>query len=111
MLEIGKIIEVYRKKRDHMLKQLETYMPKAEGLYWTHPRGGLFLWLTFPQSIDPKELFQKAVDQKVAYVIGSAFDPEGKPAHNMRLNFSYSSMEQIQEGIRRLGGVFRESMG
>jgi 2-aminoadipate transaminase len=109
-VQIKKIIDVYRKKRDYMLEQLETHMPKADGLNWTHPRGGLFLWLNFPSSLDPTDLFKKAVERKVAYVIGSAFDPEGKSAHNMRLNFSYSSMDQIQEGIRRLSDVFRESL-
>ncbi len=100
--QIERVIGVYRKKRDAMLKALETYMPKAHDIHWTRPEGGLFLWVTFPQEIDTQEMFADAVKQDVAYVVGNAFCADGGGENAMRLNFSFPSEEQIPEGIRRL---------
>jgi 2-aminoadipate transaminase len=55
-------------------------------------------------------LFPKAIENKVAYVIGSAFHCNGKGQNTMRLNFSYSSYQQIDEGIRRLAKMVKENM-
>jgi 2-aminoadipate transaminase len=105
--QIKKIINAYREKRDYMLARLEEYMPRIEGLKWTRPRGGLFLWLTLPHYMDTAEMFMEAIEKKVAYVVGSAFDPEGKEHNTMRLNFSFASKEQIDEGIKRLAEVIK----
>jgi 2-aminoadipate transaminase len=83
-------------------------MPK--GVKWTEPEGGLFLWVKLPKKMDTNELFSKAVENKVAYVIGSAFHCNGKGQNTMRLNFSYPSEEQIEEGIKRLAKMVRENM-
>ena len=90
-----------------MLKKLEQYMPQIDGLRWTRPQGGLFLWVTFPDDMDANAMFKDAVEKKVAYVVGSAFDPDGKDKHTCRLNFSYPSIEQIEEGILRLAQVIK----
>ncbi len=100
--QIKRIIEVYRKKRDTMLKALETYMPKAPGIHWTRPQGGLFLWVTLPDGIDTEEMFSEAVEHNVAYVIGKAFCADGGGDSSMRLNFSYPTEQEITEGIKRL---------
>lgn len=105
---IEKIITVYRRKRDVMLEALEKYMPKDENIDWTRPEGGLFLWLVLPEHMDSEELFPKAIEKKVAYVIGSAFHFDGSGKNTMRLNFSYPSEEQIEEGIKRLGNLVKE---
>jgi len=105
---IEKIVTVYRKKRDIMIQALEKYMPKDAGIDWTHPQGGLFLWITLPDSLDAEELFPKAVEKKVAYVMGPAFHFDRSGKNTMRLNFSYPSEEQIDEGIRRLADLFKE---
>jgi len=107
---IPKIIEVYRKKRDIMIKALEEYMPGGSGIDWTHPEGGLFLWLTLPESLDAGELFPKAVERKVAYVVGSAFHFDRSGHNTMRLNFSYPSEEQIEEGIKRLADLIKQEL-
>ncbi|UCC38557.1 MAG: PLP-dependent aminotransferase family protein [Candidatus Aminicenantes bacterium] len=107
---IKKIVNAYRKKRDIMLQALEDYMPKDAGIDWTHPQGGLFLWITLPEHLDAEELFPRAVDKKVAYVMGSAFHFDGSGKNTLRLNFSYPSEEQIDEGIKRLADLFREVM-
>lgn len=95
------IREVYRKRRDVMLETLQEHMP--EGVSWTHPNGGLFLWVTLPESIDASDLFKEALEKKVAFVIGSPFFPQGGGKNTLRLNFSNASPEKINEGISRLG--------
>lgn len=107
---IPKIIDLYRKKRDVMIKALEEYMPEGSGIDWTHPEGGLFLWLTLPENMDAGELFPKAVEKKVAYVVGSAFHFDRSGKNTMRLNFSYPSEEQIEEGIKRLADLFKQEL-
>lgn len=107
---IEKIVEVYRKKRDLMLRALEKYMPSETGIDWTHPHGGLFLWVSLPEHLDAEELFPKAVENKVAYVMGSAFHFDRSGKNTMRLNFSFPSEEQIDEGIKRLAGLVEEAL-
>ncbi len=106
--QVGKIVSAYREKRDLMISKLEEYMPKLPGLKWTNPHGGLFLWLTLPQGMNATEMFTAAVEKNVAYVVGHAFDPEGKQKNTMRLNFSFPSKEEINEGVKRLAEVIRE---
>ena len=107
--QIKRIVAAYKEKRDYMLAMLEKYMPKLDGLSWTKPSGGLFLWLTVPEGLNTNEMFLDAISKEVAYVVGSAFDPEGLDAHSMRLNFSYPSMDQIEEGVKRLANVILEA--
>ena len=107
---IKKIVKIYRKKRDSMLQALEEYMPEEAGIDWTHPEGGLFLWVCLPEHLDAEKLLIRAVEKKVAYVIGSAFHFDRSGKNTMRLNFSYSSEEQIDEGIKRLAGVIKEAL-
>ncbi|MCK5058608.1 MAG: PLP-dependent aminotransferase family protein [Candidatus Aminicenantes bacterium] len=105
--QVEKIVPAYREKRDFMLTKLAEYMPEMDGLTWTRPKGGLFLWLTLPENMDAVEMFKEAVENKVAYVVGQAFDPEGKKRNTMRLNFSFAGLEQIDEGVKRLAQVIK----
>lgn len=72
---------------------------------WTVPKGGLFCWVTLPESIDAAEHFRAAVAQKVAYIPGNAFAVEGGYRNTLRLNFSNISAEHIREAVRRLASV------
>lgn len=105
---VKKIRAVYRERRDVMLAALEEYFPPD--VTWTHPHGGLFLWVTLPEGMDMQHLFQAAVRENVAFVPGDCFYPGGDEGNrHMRLNFSHSTPQQIREGIRRLGlAVARE---
>jgi len=106
---IKKVIGIYRAKRNTMLSALERHMP--DGVTWTEPEGGLFLWVCLPDYMNADELFAGAVrDQKVAYVIGSAFHCDGSGQNTMRLNFSYSTHEQIEEGIKRLAQMVKNNL-
>jgi 2-aminoadipate transaminase len=100
--------DFYRPQLKTMLDTLEEYMP--DDVTWTHPEGGMFLWLTLPESINTDEIFLKAKEMKVAYLPGSKFYPTGCERYNcMRLNFSYPTSEQILEGIKRLAGLVEEA--
>jgi 2-aminoadipate transaminase len=99
------ISKAYKGKRDFMLDQMTQHMPKLPGLKWTHPQGGLFLWVTLPENIDAGEMFIAAVERQVAYVVGTAFYPDGGGKNSFRMNFSYSSMAEIEEGVKRLAQV------
>lgn len=107
---IKRIVKVYRKKRNRMLQALQTYMPQEKELYWTEPKGGLFLWLSLPKQIDTEVLFPKAVAKKVAYIVGSAFHCDQSGKNTIRLNFSFPDEDQIDEGIKRLAEVIKEAL-
>lgn len=106
--QIEKIRLAYGRKLRVMLEALEKYMPK--GMEWSKPEGGLFLWVTLPKKMSANELFPKAIEKKVAYVVGSAFHCNGKGQNTMRLNFSFSTEQQIDQGIQRLAKVIEENM-
>lgn len=106
---VKRLREVYRKRRDAMQDALSEHMP--EGVIWTKPQGGLFLWAQTPPSIDTKEFLKTAVERKVAFVPGFAFYPRGEGGdHAMRLNFSAADEELINEGIYRLGTAMKEEL-
>jgi 2-aminoadipate transaminase len=104
--KLKEIAELYRVKRDAMLVALDKYMPA--GVKWTKPQGGLFLWISLPQHLDTTELFKTAIEHKVAYVTGSDFHCDGSGKHTMRVNFSYPTVEQIEEGVKRLAQMFKQ---
>jgi 2-aminoadipate transaminase len=106
--QIESIRKLYKRKRDIMLQALEEYFPKE--VKWTLPKGGMFLWVTLPKQINTREMFKKALANKVAYVVGDAFYPDKSNYHSMRLNFSYSEDDYIKEGIRRLSEVIKEEL-
>ena len=108
LAHVDQIIAAYREKRDLMLKTLEEIMPKS--VSWTRPEGGLFLWLTLPKHMDATKLLAKAIENKVAYVAGVDFYPAGDVFNDMRLNFSYSSKEQIVEGLKRLAQTIKDNL-
>jgi 2-aminoadipate transaminase len=99
---------VYRLRRDAMLKALEKNFPAGAG--WTHPEGGLFIWVTLPDYLDTAKMLPLAIDQKVAYVPGSAFYPDATGANQLRLNFSFPPEQSIAEGIKRLGKVIKREI-
>jgi 2-aminoadipate transaminase len=99
------IRSVYRERRDVMLEALEEFMP--EGVKWTHPKGGLFLWATLPEYMDATQILKPAIAEKVAFVPGTSFHPNGGGKNTMRLNFSMPTPEKITLGMERLGRVIK----
>jgi len=105
---INKAIECYKPKSAAMLKALDTYMPKE--VSWSKPYGGMFLWVTLPKHVDAMDVFMKAIEHNVAYVIGRPFHCNGEGGNTLRLNYSFPSVEQIDLGIKRLADAIRESL-
>ncbi len=105
---IERIKTDYREKRDVMLKAMEEHFP--DGTTWTHPEGGLFLWVELPSHMSGKDLLPKAIDLKVAYVYGQPFFPDGSGLNTLRLNYSNANHEDILTGIKRLGKLFKDHM-
>ncbi|MCH4895390.1 PLP-dependent aminotransferase family protein [Marinilabiliaceae bacterium JC040] len=103
-----KIIEMYKEKKAVMIDSFEKYMP--EGVTWTNPEGGLFLFLNLPEGLDAEELFHIAIKKNVAFVLGSVFHCDGSGKNTMRLNFSYVSKEDNVEGVKRLAQSIQELM-
>ena len=103
------IREVYGERRNAMLGALERHFPQETS--WTKPQGGLFLWITLPESFDSTALLKEALDQeRVAFVPGASFFPRGGGERTCRLNFSYARPDVIDEGIRRLGNVIKRKL-
>ena len=107
--QIEKIKKIYGRKLDIMLKGLEEYAPSE--IKWVRPEGGMFLWLTLPETIDSGDLLTKALKKHVAFVTGKAFYADPKDGKNaMRLNFTHPSDDTITEGLKRLGSVMNEEL-
>jgi 2-aminoadipate transaminase len=103
---VRRVREMYRGRRDVMLRALERAFPDpAIGVSWTRPNGGLFLWMRLPEEIDAADLLRDAVEQSVAFVPGASFHPDGSGRNTLRLNFSHADPGRIEEGIARLGSV------
>ena len=86
-----------------MVSCFRKYMPP--GVKWTEPQGGLFLFVTLPSHLDAEEIFRKALEKNVAFVAGTTFFCNGSGRNTMRINFSFSSPAEIEEGVRRLASV------
>lgn len=102
------IISSYREKRDAMIAAFHKYMP--EGVKWTEPEGGLFLFMTLPDYMDAEDLFKIAIQENVAFVLGTVFHCDGSGKNTLRINFSYMSKEMNEEGARRLANAIRKMM-
>ncbi len=97
---------VYSARRDHMLAALAREMP--EGVDWTRPEGGMFVWITLPAHIDGADLLAQSLkSEKVAFVPGRAFFADGSNGNTIRLSFSCANEAMIDEGILRLGRLIR----
>lgn len=100
---VQRLVTVYRKRRDMMVEMLEKTLP--QGVTFTHPQGGLFLWVELPRHVKAMELLKECLQNNVAFVPGDSFFPNGGVENTLRLNYSNMSEEKIKEGIQRLSQV------
>jgi 2-aminoadipate transaminase len=105
---IEKSLPVYRKRRNAMIEALDRYMP--EEFTHTNPEGGRFIGGEFDAPIDTAEVFRDAIARNVAYIQGNVFFAANPPVNAVRLNYSNEDPLRIEEGIRVLGGVFKEKI-
>ncbi|WP_114467662.1 PLP-dependent aminotransferase family protein [Pseudorhodoferax soli] len=99
---------LYKSQRDHMLRALEREMP--DGVQWSRPVGGMFLWVRLPAGLDAVTLLPRAVERNVAFVPGAAFYADVPESNTMRLSFVTASTSQIDIGIAALAQTIREAM-
>lgn len=102
---IAKIVNVYGRQRDAMIACIIEEMPSD--VRFTRPEGGMFLWTTLPDGISSMTLFEKAIEQKVAFVPGDPFYVNSSQTSTLRLNFSCVDEATIETGIKRLGDAVR----
>lgn len=104
---IEKLASAYKKKKDLMLKTIAQELP-AEVTY-TDPEGGLFTWMTFPESINASTLMKEYLipEAKVAYVPGDDFYPVNPETNHCRVNYSCMPEEKIIVGITKMGEVLK----
>ena len=101
-------VDLYRRKRDLVLSLLEENMP--ETVSWTHPEGGLFIYVTLPEGFDSVAFYDKALAAGVAYVAGNFFCTDGSGKNTMRLNFSFMDEERIRKGIAVLTDLLKKNL-
>ncbi|QIN84489.1 aminotransferase class I/II-fold pyridoxal phosphate-dependent enzyme [Rubrobacter tropicus] len=110
---LGRLGRRYRKRRDAVLGALGEFMP--EGVSWTSPSGGFFVWVTLPQGIDAAGMLPEATERGVAYVPGADFYPGGwggtEGRNALRLSFSFAEPRLARRGVEILAGLVREKMG
>lgn len=97
----------YKEKLEIFLDTMERYFPEESGVTWTRPKGGLFLWVTVPGHIDTAKLFFEAIKHRVAFVPGEQFYGENPSKNHMRINFSFSTKEQLVEAVKRLSNCIQ----
>lgn len=98
----------YKAQKDCMIESIKRHFP--EEISYTNPEGGMFIWATLPENLNSEELIKTAIENKVVFVPGKSFYTSGEGDRNIRLNYSNSSGEMIEEGIKRLGKVIKKQM-
>lgn len=105
---VSSLISLYKAKRDLMLSCFEQYFP--QGVTWTRPEGGFFVWVTLPEGMSAREVLLKAVERKVAYVDGAGFFVNNNGKNTARFAFSEASEEKITRGMKILGELMHQEM-
>lgn len=95
---IGRIKRAYGEKRDLAIQTIESCFP--EGVRFTRPKGGLFLWVQLPSKINARELLVRCMERDVSFVPGGAFFPNGGHENTLRINFSCMPKEKLVQGLQ-----------
>ncbi|TPJ64663.1 PLP-dependent aminotransferase family protein [Mesorhizobium sp. B2-6-1] len=104
--QVEKLIGAYRERRDGLLGALAANMP--EGVTWSRPEGGMFVWVTLPEGADATTLLARSVKEaRVAFVPGSAFFADGTGRNTLRLSFTLADRRAVSEGIPRLAALLK----
>jgi 2-aminoadipate transaminase len=104
---IQTVCAAYGEKMKFMLSKLAEFPGDVR---YTKPQGGLFIWAELPEHLNAKSLLDKAIERKVAYVPGTHFCVGGGHENTLRLNFSNSTMEQIETGMNFLRDLVAENI-
>lgn len=102
---IGKIVEVYKKRRDIAIQSIERYFP--DNIKFTRPEGGLFTWIELPEGTSARVILEKCLEKKIAFVPGGSFFPNENKENTLRINYSNMPEERIEKGLKMLGEVIK----
>lgn len=106
---VAELRPIYKRRSEIMLGALEEHMPK-EGISWTRPKGGFYVWITLPENIDSTDVFKKSLEKGAAFVVGNAFDPLGVKNNCFRLAFSHTPEDRIAEGVEMVADAVKASL-
>lgn len=106
--QIRRLCDVYRERRDRMLTALAGF--QKLGIRWTHPDGGMFIFVTLPDGLDAETLLPRCLERGIVFVPGRPFHPDGGGHSTLRLNFVSSQSEAIDRGMALLGDVLAEAV-
>ena len=104
---VGDVIRLYKGRRDVMLAAIGESLGPA--VTCSHPPGGMFLWLRFPDGTDVMPVLEKAKGQGIRFGPGTIFSPSGRGKNCLRLAFAHLDEETIREGVSRLATLFEEA--
>jgi 2-aminoadipate transaminase len=105
---LERITAAHHERCDAMLTALDEHLGNIAR--WSKPDGGVFVWASFPEQLDTTDLFQRAIDRRVAYIPGAVFSVDGRTKNAMRLNFSNVKPDAIEEGVKRLSEVVKAAL-
>ena len=98
---IDKIKKLYKEQASAMIGAMEKYFPK--NIKFTHPKGGMFTWVTLEEGKSSTKLFNIALEKNVAFVPGNPFYiNQDVDVNTLRLNYTNADSPTIEEGIKRL---------
>jgi DNA-binding transcriptional MocR family regulator len=103
---LTRLREAYARRAKSMLESLKKHMP--EGVRWSVPKGGFYIWVSLPPHMDASDLLEKSLRRGAAFVIGKAFDPAGRKNDCLRLSFSHTPEEKIEEGLKKIALAMRD---
>jgi 2-aminoadipate transaminase len=106
--KIAEARRLYAHRAERTIGALEELMPPA--VRWTRPTGGFYTWLTLPGGLDTTQLAEQAMEERVAFVPGAPFYPDGSGRESLRISFSRARDDEIEEGMRRLGRLFTRAL-
>lgn len=107
--QVERLKAAYGARRDALLAALEAHMP--QGVSWSRPEGGMFVWVTLPETLDAAALLAEAVrEARVAFVPGAAFHPDGTGRNTLRLSFTLADERAVTQGIPRLAALVRKAI-
>ncbi len=116
--QVKRLQSHYRLKRDTLLGALDKHVPTDPAIRWTHPHGGLYVWMELPDAIDTARgspFFDDAIAEGVLYVPGAYCHPPDEnghvPASHLRLSFGQAPLARLEPGVHRLAAVIRRHLG
>jgi 2-aminoadipate transaminase len=105
---LGRVRRVLRGRCEAMLETLAAEMPS--GTRWTHPDGGLQVWVELPEGLETSDLLADAVGAGILFAPGAQFNHDGRPSRCLRLTYAMAGSDALRSGVTTLARVIRERM-